>query len=407
MLEKLLVFLSLTLIGIISLLPHPIFTAQWINIALFCMGFLLVLYFTCPRKQLFDIADWPLWLFTLTLSTGLVHATNFQVAWNIFIQMVPNTFLIFYIGKGIFLRPKTREASTVIICAFACLVAIIALLELYFGRNILYEHYIGNPFYARYISWRPMSTQSNPAVLGTYFLCTIPFALQLTQKRSGNIKILGWSSFTLSCIVSILTRSRGTFLGLITVLLFYAWNKGYKKMFTLIVSLVILIIALGSFQKENSLGRFGFKRFISGSNDSIISPYRMDRIAMSLRVVKQYPVFGIGYEHFRIRFNEYCEPDNCNISHEFKITDNMYLAFLSEGGIIGLLGFLIFSVFLFIRGVCALNSKTGTQQGWILAPLAAYVALLVNMGAYDLLYWPGVSTFFYLLCGFIQATKTS
>ena len=404
MTKKTLTFLTLILVGIISFLPRPILLAERQYIALFCLEFLIILYLTYPRGQLFSLADWPLWIFIFSLFAGLINATNYKLAWIIFMRMATNFFLIFYIGKGIFLKAKAYRETAMVICICAFLVAVIAALELYFGKNILYEHYIKNPYYLGYLSWRPMSTQFNPAVLGTYLVCAIPFSLQLIRDRGFGIKILGCATFILGCIIIILTRSRGVFLGLVIALLFYTWNMNFKKIFALIISLVMLIIVFSSFQKETSLGRFGFNRLILGSYDSVVSPYRMDRIVMSIKIIQKNPIVGIGYGNFHARPNEYCAISGRN---KFTILDNMYLTFLSGSGIVGLLGFLILSILLFVRGTRALKSRMDIQQGWILAPLASYLALLVNMGAYELLYWPSVSMFFCLLCGFIQGAWSS
>ncbi|MFA5275733.1 MAG: O-antigen ligase family protein [Candidatus Omnitrophota bacterium] len=326
-----------------------------------------------------------------------------------FMRIAPNLLLIFYIGKGIFLETKNRRSVSTIICICALLVACIAVLELYFNKNIIYDRYIRSPYYTHEIFWahRPVSTQFHPAILGTYFLCAIPFALALTRERSVSIKVLGWSVFALCSTLTFLARSRGAFVGLIALFLFYAWNKGYKKIFFSVISLVILVGALGSFQSDATLGKFGFSRLISGSHDSAISPYRLDRIKMSLKIVKEYPVFGIGYNHFRLRFNEYCAPESRNTIFMLKIPDNMYLSFLAETGIVGLSGFLIFSIVIFMRGARALKSKTGIQREWILIPFTAYVAVLVQMWAYEFFYWSSPSMFFFLLCGFIQAAALS
>ena len=129
---------------------------------------------------------------------------------------------------------------------------------------------------------------------------------------------------------------------------------------------------------------------IAGSYDSIISPYRLTRVKMTFKILKDHPLFGIGFNHFRIRFNEYCPPeDRGRELYEFMIPDNMYLTFLAETGLLGASGFLVFIFLLFKRGFKRI------------IPISSLAGLLVNMGAYELFYWYNPYMFFCLLCGFV------
>jgi O-antigen ligase len=117
---------------------------------------------------------------------------------------------------------------------------------------------------------------------------------------------------------------------------------------------VALLIAASSYQRCPDLNRFGFSRFISGSYDSMISEYRVSRVKMTVRILKEHPFTGIGFGHFRARFDEFCDKNDSGEREEFRIPDNMYLTFLAETGLIGTLGFLIFMFFLLKNGLMRL-----------------------------------------------------
>lgn len=194
----------------------------------------------------------------------------------------------------------------------------------------------------------------------------------------------------------------GVFLGFMAMMLFYLWRVKKRKMMAIMLLSFALIISIASIHNNILLNRFGVKRLFFGNYDSIISQYRLDRIKMTVKILKDHPFTGIGFNHFRIRFNEYCQEKESLT--EFMIPDNMYLTFLAETGIIGTLGFLIFIIFLFKRGLYTLSKlKEGAHKQMLIICLASLIGLLVNMGGYDLFYWNNPYVIFCLLCGFIAS----
>lgn len=382
----------------ISFFPQPVQDKYGIYARVF-LGFFLLAFILdnkC-RRRLFSLCDWPLWLFLISLLAGTVSATDKNVAWKAYFYITITLFFIFYIGKGLYLNTKNQNIVSLVICICSSLVALIGILELSFGKNILYENFIDNPFYERYIRFNPrlMSTQLNPAVLGSYLLGCLPFSFYLFKNKSLCLRLLGIFSSLLGAAVILLTFSRGVMLGLVALLLFYLWNSRKQKMFSLLLFSLIPLVLICSCQKSINFNRFGFNRFISGSYDSIISEYRLNRVNMTLKISKDYPLFGIGFNHFRSRFNEYCvEKDKGRELYEFMVPDNMYLTFLAETGLVGIFGFLIFIIFLFKNGLKKIKES--------LIPMSALVGLLVNMGGYDLFYWSNPYILFCLICGLIQ-----
>jgi len=387
----------------ISFFPEPIQGQYSIYTRIFLSVFLLFLMLNKQyQKHLFSLRDRPLWLFLICLSVGMVPAIDKNLALRTYFYLAITFFLVFYIGKGLFVSEKDRITICVIICICSGLVAFIAILELYFGKNIIYENFIANPFYVRYVKHypRPMSTQFNPAVLGSYLLGCLPFSFGLLKNKY--LRLLGILTSILCVIVIFLTFSRGVFLGLLALLFFYLWKIHKKRLFfTSIVCLAILMAAC-SFSKNSNLYRLGFKRMVSGSYDSVVSEYRLTRLKMTFRILKNYPFIGIGFNHFRLRFKEYCDKKDINELYEFMIPDNMYLTFLAETGIVGTTGFLAFICILLKRGLKQLRKSEDEDKKKILViAISAFIGLLVNMGAYELFYWNNPYILFCLICGFI------
>jgi O-antigen ligase len=125
---------------------------------------------------------------------------------------------------------------------------------------------------------------------------------------------------------------------------------------------------------------------------------------MTGRIIKEHPLVGLGFQHFRIRFYEYY-PHSNTMPYENMIADNMYLTILAETGVLGFSGLFIFIILLFKKGLRrfhALDNMPGEKQR-LLALLSALLGLLVNMAGYELFYWPNIYIYFCILIGLIEA----
>ena len=198
--------------------------------------------------------------------------------------------------------------------------------------------------------------------------------------------------------------SRGVFLGLCSMALFYSWNK--KKSLFVVFSIIILsFISLCSFQVNNQFKRLSAEKIWLGYKDGIFSEYRYNRFIMALRMSKDNPFTGVGFRHFRVRFDEYKVKEEEGCVYEFEIPDNMYLSLLSETGIIGLSAFAAFIFYLFKNGFAALTENTRglKEKEFLLLCMSGVAAFLVNMAAYDMFYWYNPFALFCVLCGAIAA----
>lgn len=389
----------------ISFFPEPIQGRYVIYTRVFLCLFFLFLFFKAGSfRNFFHSQDWPLWFFLACVSAGLFSAQDKKLARETYFNLAFNLFFLFYIGKALLSEEESRCRIALVICICSAVAAIIGVLELYFGRNILYENFIANPFYERYIRYqfRPMSTQFNPVILGSYLLGCLPFNFYLLKNKQLYLRLLGISSLLLCLSIILLTASRGVFLGLIALLLFYFWKNQKRALIFSFLICLISLVSICSFLKDVSLSRFGFNRLMLGSYDSIVSEYRLSRVKMTVKILRDYPFFGIGFNHFRIRFNEYCpEKDKGKVPYEFMIPDNMYLTFLSESGIIGTLGFVVFISLLFKKCFKKIReAENDDKRRFLIISLSALTGLLVNMGAYELFYWHNPSMLFCLFCGF-------
>jgi O-antigen ligase len=153
---------------------------------------------------------------------------------------------------------------------------------------------------------------------------------------------------------------------------------------------------------------FGYKQIVSGSHYSIASFYRIKRTEGAVKMFKDHPFFGLGFHHFRKRFDEYFSKDFLRwTSYENKIPDSMYLTLLSESGLTGLGGFLVFILALLKRSYLRLRTLQNEKKEALFVGCLSFFGILINMAGYDLFYWQGPCLLFFLICGFMQSKDFS
>ena len=420
----------------IALFPQPVQDSYWLHIKIFSGLFLLFLALNKKYlRHLFSFQDWPLWLFLLCLLSGIACATSKNTALKTYLYLVTNFFTLFYIGKALFRFDEDRELVSIVISVCCAIIVVIGIVQLFFAESIFYRYFIFGAHY-RPRDLRLQSTQYNPIVLGSFLLGSLPFNFYFLRGRSLYRRILGIFCSLLCVIVILLTFSMAAFLGLTAALSFWLWKKERKKILIMLLGLLVLFAVTFSLQKSVNFKRLSPNRILlSAEKDN----YRFKLVIMSLKMFRDHPFFGVGFNHFRIKFLEYYDkakelpryefrlpdnmyppyefrlPDNMYLfmerydrisgrpHYEFRVPDNMYLALLSETGIVGALGFFVFIFFLFRRGLKNFNRLKYENTGRAaLIALTALTGLLVNMAAYELFYWNNPYMLFCLICGFIQ-----
>jgi O-antigen ligase len=404
LLRKIDFYFFIVLFSSISLLPAPVHERlRWPVNAGFIV--LLAILLLAKRKAVFKFSDYPLWILLTAVSVNVLFAQHKDMALKTYLDLAISMFCIYYWMSRGFSDDKKFDFMAKTICVCSVLVSLGGLLEFIFAYNPIYEHWVKNPFYKRYITGfvRPMSTQLNPAVLGSYLLASLPFNYLLFRQDKSFFRWLGAGGVLLNAGIMILTFSRGAFLGLAASGLFYLLMRKKGRSLGVFSVVLILFILLVS-HLPYPANRYG-KNYLIENSTGTLSVYRLTRCRMAWRMICEYPLTGLGFQHFRIRFYEFW-PYKYKVPYETRIPDNMYLALLSETGIVGMLGFLIFIGALLRRGFKKIREADKEEKQRFLISLSALVGLLVNMGGYDLFYWRNPYMFFCLLCGLVAVTAS-
>jgi O-antigen ligase len=355
-------------------------------------------------KPIFKRSDFSLWVFLIAIGLNVFFAQQRNAALGTYLNIFLPMLSIYYLVSENFSDEASFSDLVKTISIFSILVALLGMAECVFRFNPIYQYLIDNSYYRRYITGfvRPMSTQFNPVVLGSYLIASLPFNFLLFKQNKSLWKILGAVGIVLNTVVIILTFSRSIFLGLIGMIIFYLFlGKKFRALFAFSISLLILTIVVTYLPYP--FNRFGINLMTTGSF-GMVSDYRFQRCAMVGRIIKEHPFVGIGFQHVRIRFYEYY-PYRGRVPYEFMIPDNMYLTILAETGIVGFLGFFIFifSIFKKAQRKLKILSAAPQKKQELLLILSAFVGLSVNMAGYELFYWPNPYIYFCILIGLIEA----
>lgn len=397
------VLLFIVLFAWISFFSQPVQDRYEIFGRAFLAIFLLIL--TLRQRKLFSLQDWPFWIFLLGIFPGIIKATDPGVALKTYLYLSLNGFFVFYIGKMLVGSGKNMNSLSIVICLCSIMVSLVGFFEAVYGFNPIYKYFIANPYYNRYISdvVRPMATLFNPAPLATYCLFTWPFGILLSKQAGPKIRLLGYVTIVLNVACLIMTFSRGTFLGLILMSFCYLLlSKRYKDM--LIFGIVMLIILIILEFLPYPFCRFSFKG-IGIYGTGIFSDYRLLRAKMSWEMFKSHPLFGVGLNHFRVLFDNFCPFKYMlqYIDYEVKIADNMHLTLLAETGISGLIGFMVFTTSLIFKGFKKYEIiRDENKRNFLLVSICVLMGILCSMAGYELFYWYTPYILFCLICGFIR-----
>ncbi len=366
---------------------------------------MFLITFEQKRISVFKSDYYPLWIFLITVSLNIFSARDKAVAFGTYLHLAIPMFCIYYtLSESMTVRQF--DILSKVICIASILVAFWGLMDFLLGVNWLYEYFIPNPYYQHYkaTSILPaISTQLHNPPLGTYLVASLPFNLLLIQQKKLFFRSLGFIGALLSSIVLIMTFSRGVFIGFIFMVIFLLYfNKRFNLLLIFLVIICLFIFICSHI--FTPINRLGYKQLLFHGRSPVFSDYRLERLLMTFRMFKDHPFLGLGFQHFRIVFNEYYSGTRL-WRFEFQIADNMYLTLLAETGVLGFAGFLIF-IFSAIkkawRKIKAESHKSSDRQQLILV-FCALVGLLVHMGAYELFYWPNQYIYLCIILGCINA----
>lgn len=346
--------------------------------------FLMLLIRKRGAKFLFYREDFFLWLFLGWQVFSVLFAHNKQIAWQRCIDFIVPFIVLYFVFKE---ELDTNKARFLLFALFfsGIAVSIIGLLEFIFNKNIIYEYFVKNVFYARYLAEsRVMSTMMSPVIAGTYLMSCLPASYYAISTFNGAKKRL-FAALGMLVIIAglILTFTRTSWLIALIVAVLYILRRNIRLFSMLIISCVLIFIGIIMVTKTRPAlaNRVRYQNVVS----YLLEGHRLNRYAVTFKMVKDHPVTGVGLNNYRIVFDDYYgrkdEPE------EFKIPDNMYLMIMGESGLVGFGLFIMFILVILKKALRGLRNKKVPYLELMWVFLLMLTGILIHMISYELFYW--------------------
>lgn len=230
-----------------------------------------------------------------------------------------------------------------------------------------------------YLGWdehlyRLFSSFLDPNFAGTFFVLYFLFILDNLLIKKENLVLKCIALATLIAIV--LTFSRSTYIMLVIGIITFLILKGKHILGLIISTIFILSVFLTSIFVLKSEGT-NLLRTASGEA-------RIDSINKAITIIKDYPIFGVGFNSYRYAQRDYGFVDEQKmLIHSAAGTDNSFLFILATSGIVGFAAF----IYLWFKIFSIKNSLV----------LASSVALFVNSFFINSLFYPFIMLWMWIL----------
>ena len=238
-----------------------------------------------------------------------------------------------------------------------------------------------------YLGWdehlyRLFSVFLDPNFTGVFLIL---FIVLLIPKARKNLRF-GSLAISLSIAALVLTYSRAALLSfsLVAFLFLFLNKRKYIPIFILIIGAVILL-------QLNTVRSEGTNLFRTTSTFA-----RLGSSSLAVSVIKDYPIFGVGFNTYRYVSDRYIKSsqknENSLPSHGLSAPDNSFLFVLATTGIFGFAAYLIFWRSVIVKYLR--NLKSPSSQVIILSIVVLFVSsFFVNA----LFYTPILLWFFSVL----------
>ncbi|MCX6149232.1 MAG: O-antigen ligase family protein [Ignavibacteriales bacterium] len=349
----------------------------------------------------FNKLDTAVILFAFYLFVRLLFTEHTNL-WNeqFIIHVLMLTF--YFILKNV-LQPEENKKLIV----FVFLIA--GMLQGAYGLLQLYGFIPSNNPY-----FKITGTFGNPDSFAGYITSIIPFAFGVylfnkDTKEKSNMKYAGLVTFLILLLALSATQIRGGWFAAIVCCAFISFNK-YKaeikkylhskiKLASAIIAgvvvLSIFVIFLFNLKPDSANGRLFIWK-------------------VTTNIIKQYPVFGVGYDRFAVEYDNYQADyfaSGKGTGYEKKIAGNVnrahneYLEIFAESGAIGLVLFILILYSVFRNAKKLSDEKIKEPLELYICAKASFIAILIfSLTSFPFHILPTFINFYFLL-GFISTTK--
>lgn len=229
----------------------------------------------------------------------------------------------------------------------------------------------------------------------------VPLGMMFVGAVEKDRKLLFITAIGLMGIALILSGSRGGLVAFLAEIFFLVilttktknYNQFALKAGLSVALVVIVIVGAIMVGGESSLTRISDT---VGSND--VTSGRTEIWSVSLQIIKDYPIFGVGLGAYSIAYTPY---DTLNGLSRVEQAHNDYLQVLTDAGLIGLIIGAGFLFLLFKTGLKNVNTNNTFRRGVAVGAFAGCFAVLVHSFFDFVLHTTAVSVLFLTLMALV------
>jgi len=278
------------------------------------IGMLVMRRFQLMRTPL----NIPIAAFLVAAAIGVVMAVDFKHSLKGYMTLGWISIFFLFVNN---VKDETQ---------FKRLIRILILITTIAGAYAIFQHFARIDFFGN-VKYLPRSTGffNSPMTFGNYVLLVLPVVFGLsfysnTRKEKRWLQLSGLIILT----AIIFSYTRGVWFGLIGGLIFMAILRSKRLLLSVVAGIMVcslfLVILPSSRFTQRVMGTFNSGRPVGD---------RIYFLKGSLRIIRDYPITGIGWEGFRIVYPEY-KPDEGRqlVSH----AHNNFVDVAVDSGLLGL-----------------------------------------------------------------------
>ena len=251
--------------------------------------------------------------------------------------------------------------------------------------------------------FRARGTLTTDTALSHWFDLLLPFTFSLLLARgidqATRISLLLLLGIGMVALILTFTRGAwvGSLAGLMAVLVLWLRNRWFNvRNLFLVLGLLAIAVTLLLPLSGLVVARW------SGTTDDTLT-VRKNLNTAALEMMQQHPIFGIGWDNFAARAPDFGVGFSWQREGAIHKAHNLYLAFASEAGLPGLIGFLGLLLALFRVGWSNLRGQDPWVEILTVGILGSFVGVLVHgLVAWGLLTY-AVFPLFWVLMGLLVA----
>lgn len=273
------------------------------------------------------------------------------------------------------------------------------------------QYYHIDPF-----SWpseRTASTIGHPVILAALLCLALPFVITFFFQEKEPIKKACWAGIAvLFIIAAISTLSRGPWIAImVSSLLTGIMNAGKNRFRIILVMLVLFIVLVASFLfvKNPEIERIKVRlASITDFKKNTPDKMRMLYYKVSLQIIKEHPLNGIGFDNFGVIYPHYRRPEEPELIKDVlpSMVHNGYLQIAVQNGLPALMIYLFIISYIGYYLIKNYKISQNKNAGFF---YAGFIASITGYLIQDLTGWPEIALtpFFWMLLGFSISFSTA